>query len=158
MSRTQNGALLLSSAALSSASSCQFMQVPPSLLYPPDRAPTAESYADLLCSFQIDDKLEFRRLLDRQVHGLRPFEDLVYEVRSAAHQILTARGIGNEATILGKRGPSTHRWKPVFAANSKNCLRWEKSKLLLDDKRFRAILDYCAKSALELSRSFRSWD
>ena len=33
--------------------------------------------ADLLCRFEIDDELELRRLLDRQVGGLCAFQNLV---------------------------------------------------------------------------------
>ena len=33
--------------------------------------------ADLLCGFEIDDEIEFRRLLDRKIGGFSAFQDLV---------------------------------------------------------------------------------
>ena len=46
--------------------------------------------ADLLGSFEIDDQLELRRLLDRQVRGLRTFENLVDNGR---YTLVSFRGI-----------------------------------------------------------------
>ena len=45
--------------------------------------------AELLGSFEVDDQLELRRLLDREVAGFRAFEDLVHVV--AARRNMSVR-------------------------------------------------------------------
>ena len=50
-----------------------------------------------LAAFQIDDELEFERLLNRKFGWLRALKDFVYVNRSTAPQIGSADTVGNES-------------------------------------------------------------
>lgn len=111
--------------------------------------------ADLLGRLEINHELELGRLLDGQVRGLSPFENLIYEVRRAPHRIMTAGGIGNEATILDERSSSTHGWKPVLRGKLEELSSMGKVEAIVsDDKRFDALLDDRAKGVLKPARVF----
>jgi hypothetical protein len=49
--------------------------------------------AERFSGLEIYDELEFRRLFDRQISGLRPFQDLVDECRGAAVDIADVRAV-----------------------------------------------------------------
>ena len=68
MTRSQNGALLLSCAALSSATPCRFIPAL-SLITLSARASTFGGIVRPI-SFQIDDELELRRLLHQAIEHL----------------------------------------------------------------------------------------
>ena len=58
---------------------------------------------------QIDDQLEFRRLLDRQVSRLSSLEDFVYVVRGAAVHFRQSYAIGHQTTFIDKLADGVHR-------------------------------------------------
>ena len=51
---------------------------------------------DLFRCLEIDYKLKLRRLLDRQIGGLGPFEDLVHIRSGAPVQVVLARAVGHK--------------------------------------------------------------
>ena len=59
------------------------------LIRPPQHI-RRNSQADLLGCFEIDNELEFRRLLDRKSAGLAPFKNLVHIRSCAAVQVSKA--------------------------------------------------------------------
>ena len=76
MTRSQNGALLLSCAALSSATPCRFN--PGAFLdhlVRPVQHGLRDGHADLLRRLQIDHEFKLRRLLHWQIGRLRSLED-----------------------------------------------------------------------------------
>jgi hypothetical protein len=58
--------------------------------------------ADLLCCFEIDDKLELLGLLHRQIGGLGTFQDFVHVSRGAAIEVANQRTVGHQSTFLGE--------------------------------------------------------
>src|SRR5438093_11748105 len=60
----------------------------------------------------VDEQLELRRLLNRQITGLRAFQYLVDICRCAPKQIWNVHAIGHECTILYVFPSVEHRWKP----------------------------------------------
>jgi hypothetical protein len=58
--------------------------------------------SDLLGGFEIDDKLELRRLLDWQVGRFGSFEDLVNVMGGLAKHIFEVRPIRHETSLLDK--------------------------------------------------------
>ena len=65
---------------------------------------------------EIDDEIEFRRLLDRQVAGLGAFEYLVHVGSAAPKQIGSVRSIGHEAPSLDILSESVHSRQPVLCS------------------------------------------
>src|SRR5882724_13608393 len=61
-----------------------------------------------LSGLEIDDQLELRRLLHRQVGGLSPLEDLVHIDSSSAAEVARAWPVGHESTGLHKRAYVVH--------------------------------------------------
>src|SRR4030095_13812498 len=79
MTRGQNGALLLSCAALSSATPCRFN--PGAFLdhfIRPREKFRRECQTDLFRSLQVDHELKLLRLLHRQISRFGTFQDLVH--------------------------------------------------------------------------------
>ena len=58
--------------------------------------------ANLLGGFQIDQQLEFHRLLDRQVGRLGTLQDLIHVGRRATPHIFKVRAVRREATVVNK--------------------------------------------------------
>jgi hypothetical protein len=107
--------------------------------------------ANLLGRFQIDRKLELCRLLNRQVCRLSPFENFVHEVRGAPHRIMTAGGIGNQATVFDKRSSPTHRWKPVLLRKAQELHSIGKVKAIVrDDKPVDPFFHHGSKGIVKL--------
>src|SRR5712691_2560521 len=56
---------------------------------------------ECLGGLEVEDQLELRGLLDRQVARLRPFQELVDKDGGAPEHLANIRRIGNEASRLG---------------------------------------------------------
>ena len=65
--------------------------------------------ADLLGGFEIDYKLEFRWLLDRQVGGLSALKNAVNVVGGTPAQEARQRAVGHEEAGLGMGPADTQR-------------------------------------------------
>src|SRR5215472_12030721 len=65
--------------------------------------------AERLCSRQIDDEIEFGRLLDRKVGWLRPTQNLVDKVASTPEQIWEVWSIGHQAARFDVVPRPVHR-------------------------------------------------
>src|SRR4029434_36433 len=65
-----------------------------------------------LGGLEVDGQLELRRLLDGQVAGAGPLEDLVHVGRGAAEEIGNVRPVGHEAAGLGPTAERVHRRQP----------------------------------------------
>src|SRR5215471_624158 len=70
--------------------------------------------ANLLCRFQIDDELKLRRLLYRQIGGLRTFQDLVNISGSTLEQVGIAWGIGQQPPVLHILWLPVYCWQPAL--------------------------------------------
>ena len=70
--------------------------------------------ADLLGRFQIDDELELRRLLHRQISGLGAFQNLVHISGGAPVHVGKARAVKHEATSVHKLCPFVYRREPIL--------------------------------------------
>ena len=115
MTRSQNGALLLSCAALSSATPCRFN--PGAFLDHFIRSHQhiwRDREADLLSCFQIDDEFKLRRLLHREVCWLGTFENFVDLSGGAPVQFWNVWPIGDQATRVDPSNVGTHRRQPVL--------------------------------------------
>ena len=66
-----------------------------------------------LGGLQVDDQLEFYRLLHGQVGGLDAFEDLIHKGGGATKALPQARPIRHETTSLRKLPAWKGRWQPV---------------------------------------------
>src|SRR4029077_944473 len=84
--------------------------------------------ADLLGGFQIDDELELRRLLDRQIFRLGAFQDLVDVSGRAPVEISDQGTVSHQATLLGKLSGGVHTWQAVFGGELDNVLRVERGQ------------------------------
>src|SRR5262245_66283456 len=67
---------------------------------------------------EVDDKLEFRGLLDREVGRLGSFEDLIHVGGAAALQVSEACDIGHDATECRKLPGHGYEGQPCFVARS----------------------------------------
>jgi hypothetical protein len=74
---------------------------------------------------EIDDKLEFRRLLDWNIARLRPAQDLIDVICRAPEQIQVAWSVGHETPVrtksrvlktVGSRTPTANVWMRVKLA------------------------------------------
>ena len=74
--------------------------------------------ADLLGGFQIDDKLEFRRLLHREIGGLSAFKDLVHIGSGAPVQVGIAHAVAHEPPGFHNSGLSYIAGSRFFTASS----------------------------------------
>jgi hypothetical protein len=72
------------------------------------------SQADLLSCFQIDDQLELRWLLHRQIGGLGAFEDFVDVDGGASEHVGQTRSVGYEASGLSVLSNIEHGRQPAF--------------------------------------------
>jgi hypothetical protein len=74
------------------------------------------SNAQVKCSgrFQIDDQLEFSRLLDWQVGRLGPFDYLVHVGGTASKQVGDARSVGHEPAEFYKLSGHRHLGQPML--------------------------------------------
>src|SRR6266511_5948084 len=61
-----------------------------------------------LGGLSIDDQLELRRLLHREVSRVRPFQDLVHINGGAAIEICSVRAVAQEASSLDVFSRSKH--------------------------------------------------
>src|SRR5262245_39751996 len=59
-----------------------------------------DSQPDLFRRLQVDDELEFFRLLDREIGGLRAFEDFVHVSRGTAVEIGHIHAVEHETASL----------------------------------------------------------
>src|ERR1044071_1448863 len=70
--------------------------------------------ADLLGSFEIDDKLEFGGLLHRQIGGLCTFQDSIDIACRTSKQIVVVRAVVHEAPFFNVFRPGVSGWEPVL--------------------------------------------
>ena len=70
--------------------------------------------ADLLGSFQIDDELELRRSLDRQIGWLSAFEDFVDEISDALVVFSLVVSVGHQAAAGDKMSKTGYCRQPMF--------------------------------------------
>jgi hypothetical protein len=70
--------------------------------------------ANLLSGFQIDDQRKLRRLFDRNVGGLRSFENLVNHSRDTPEAFGLVGSVGDQATAVNKISASVYRRQPIF--------------------------------------------
>src|SRR4030095_4766303 len=115
MTRGQNGALLLSCAALSSATPCRFN--PGAFLDHLVRSHQhirRDRQADLLGGLHMDHKLELCRLLDWNVGWLRALENLVDHSRDASIHKDVVWSIGHKSTSFDELPICVHGWKAVL--------------------------------------------
>src|SRR5262245_9948491 len=69
---------------------------------------------DLLGCFQIDDELEFRRLLHCNVGGLGAFQDFIHKVSDSPPIVRRVRPVAHQAAGLNKLTRWVHRRQPVL--------------------------------------------
>jgi hypothetical protein len=70
---------------------------------------------DLLGSFQVDNQLELRRLLNGNIGSLGTFKDLVHVCGGAPPQIREIRSIGHKSPGFQKFSLAVYRREPVLA-------------------------------------------
>src|SRR5262249_9449783 len=70
--------------------------------------------ADLLGSFQIDDELEFLRLLHGKVRRFGTFQNLVNVSSSAPVQVGNTRAVKHQATDVDMVALRVYRWETAF--------------------------------------------
>src|SRR5947209_19453972 len=63
---------------------------------------------ECLCGFEIDNELELRRLLNRQVARSRTFENPVDVGGGAAEQVIDVCTVRHESACLGKSSEVVH--------------------------------------------------
>src|SRR5262245_29496414 len=71
--------------------------------------------ADLICRFQIYHKVELGRLLDRQISGLCPLQNLLDKGGRSAGQLGSVCPIRHEPTSVRKRAVWIHRGQPALS-------------------------------------------
>ena len=81
----------------------------PNHLVSPHQDRLGNSDAEGFGGLQVDDKLELGRLLDGQVAGLGPFQDLVHVACRSAEQIDGVRPVGHQSPFLGELPRPVHR-------------------------------------------------
>src|SRR5438105_5017653 len=67
-----------------------------------------------LRGLKVDHQVELRGLLDRQIGGLRSFEDLVHIGRRTTKQRDIARRIRQQSPSVNILPVWVHRWQPQF--------------------------------------------
>src|SRR5262249_3954853 len=77
---------------------------------------------DLFGRFQIDDELEFLRLLHRKVSRLPTFQYFVHVRSGAAKQIANAYAVGHEPTFFDIFWSAICRWEPALYRQVQNLL------------------------------------
>src|SRR3989442_268874 len=83
--------------------------------FSPPRQPVRRNRtADLLGRLQIDDELEFCRLLHGQIGRLGPFQNLVDVSGSAPRQVSNAHAVGHEAPVFHIFYRVIYRREPVL--------------------------------------------
>src|SRR5262249_45114986 len=83
-----------------------------------------------ISGFAVDDELELRRLLDRQIGRLGALEDAADEVGGAAIGFLEARAIGKERTAVRHYGPTRNQREAMLDREI------DDGVAVLDDKTF----------------------
>src|SRR6516162_9312265 len=68
--------------------------------------------AEHLCSCEVDDEIEFGRLLDWEVAGLRPAQNLVDELGGAPEQVGEVWSIGRQTSHFDVFAETMHRRYP----------------------------------------------
>src|SRR3954451_4634132 len=63
-----------------------------------------------LRGLQIDDQFKMHRLFDRQLGGLRAFNNAIHKESSAARELWRSRLIGHQATVLNLLAKDEHGW------------------------------------------------
>src|SRR5882724_129450 len=78
------------------------------------RSEGGDREAEGLGGFEVDDELELRRLLDRQVGWLRALEDLVYVDCGSPHQLDPVGAIGHETADRRELTKQKYCRKPIL--------------------------------------------
>src|SRR5262249_50521808 len=76
--------------------------------------------AERVCGLEIDDKLEFGRLLDGQIAGIGALKNSVDVACGAAKHITVVRSITDQAACLGKCPIGIHRWQSTSPGQSQD--------------------------------------
>src|SRR5262249_21199532 len=71
-------------------------------------------HTDLLCCLEVDNKLELRWLLDRQIGGLCSFQDFVHIRSGAAERVVIARAVGHKTPVFHRFWPGVYRREPAL--------------------------------------------
>src|SRR5437016_9925176 len=90
-----------------------FPPVSPNHLVRPHQHVRRNRQANLLGGFQIDDELEFRRLLDRKIGGFRTFENFVHKNRYPPVAFGAVGSIGHQTTIGNETSLYINRRQPI---------------------------------------------
>ena len=69
---------------------------------------------DLLCGLEIDDQLELRRLLDRQIGRLRSLEDFVHLICDAPVAVGEVRPVVHEPAGIHSFSVDIYRRQPAL--------------------------------------------
>src|SRR5688500_8324726 len=72
------------------------------------------SQTNLFCRLEVDDELELRCLLHRQISRLGTFQDLVHVNSRAAIELSGVRPVGHETTLIDKPLLWVNSREPVF--------------------------------------------
>src|SRR5215510_7429792 len=83
------------------------------------------SNAKRLGGFHIDDQLETRWLLDRQIGGLGAFEDLVDVHGSLVEKVRINRGVRHQATLVDEPARHGNRRHAVLQRQLGSALAWQ---------------------------------
>src|SRR4029453_630424 len=116
MTRGQNGALLLSCAALSSATPCRFN--PGAFL---DHLIRSRQHirrnrkSDLLRGLKVDDEFKFRCLLHRQISRFGAFQNFIHVNSGAPKEVIEVRPVGHETALFDKLLLKVDRRQAVFS-------------------------------------------
>jgi hypothetical protein len=77
--------------------------------------------AERLGRLEVDYELELGGLLDREVSGLGPFEDLIDIGRGAAEQVGRAWAVKHQTTSIHVVAVRVDRWEPIFYCKFHKC-------------------------------------
>ena len=72
--------------------------------------------------FQIDNELELRRLLDRKISRLGPFQDFVDQNSGAPEGLGLVRSVRHQAAADNIISPSVYHGQPIFCRQIRNRL------------------------------------
>jgi hypothetical protein len=101
--------------------------------------------ADLLSGFQVDNQLEFHRLLYRKISRLGPFQDFIYQNSGAPEGLGLVRSVRHQAAADNIISPSVYHRQPIFC-------RQVRDRLLIRNKQ--RAMRHGDSSATALSRLF----
>src|SRR5574341_1637802 len=83
-------------------------------LVSPEHQRLGDRQAERLGSLEVNDQLEFRRLLHGQVSGLGTLENLVHVGSGASEQVGVDRAVGHQAASLRILSQRVHRWQAAL--------------------------------------------